>query len=163
MQTLIRPIALACALLLSAGAASAGPATVTFANPEQFADMPIGVSERAQVLADLTEHFGALAAKLPAGQELKVEVRDVDLAGRVWPHVSSWGSRDLRVLNGGADWPHIKFHYAISQDGKVLKEGVENVKNMDYLWRLNHYSSGDPLRYEKQMLDGWFKTLTAAR
>jgi hypothetical protein len=163
MNTLIRPSALACALLLAAGAAGAGPATVTFANPDQFADLPIGASERAQVLADLTEHFGALAAKLPAGQDLKVEVRDVDLAGRVWPHIGMWGNRDLRVLNGGADWPHMKFHYTISQDGKVLKDGDELVQNMDYLWRMNRYSSGDPLRYEKQMLDSWFKTLTAAR
>lgn len=163
MKTLIRPCALAGALLLAAGAANAGPATVTFANPDQFADMPRDASEREQVLADLSQHFTALAAKLPAGQDLKVEVRDVDLAGRTWPHIGMWGSRDLRVLNGGADWPHIKFHYTISQDGKVIKDGDEIVSNMDYLWRLNRYSTGDTLRYEKQMLDSWFKTLTAAR
>ncbi len=161
MKTLIRPYALAAALLLAAGAACAGPATVTFANPDQFADMPRESSERAQVLADLTDHFGALAAKLPAGQEMKVEVLDLDLAGRNWPGI--WGARDLRVLEGGADWPHIKFRYTIMQDGKVVKSGEEIVQNMDYMWRLNRYSSGDTLRYEKQMLDTWFKTLTAAR
>jgi hypothetical protein len=162
MKTLIRPCVLACALL-AAGAAVAGPATVTFAHPEQFADMPRDVMERDQVLLDLREHFSALAAKLPAGQELAVDVRDVDLAGRTWPHIGMWGNRDLRVLNGGADWPHMKLHYTISQDGKVIKTGDETVSNMDYLWRMNRYSTGDTLRYEKQMLDSWFKTLTAAR
>ena len=161
MNTLIRPAALAAALWLVTGAASAGPATVTFTHPEQFSDLPYDTSNREQVLADLKEHFGALAAKLPAGQEMTVEVLDVDLAGRSWPGMLY--TRELRVLNGGADWPHMKFRYTITQDGKVVKSGEETVSNMDYLWRINRYSSGDSLRYEKQMLDSWFKTLTAAR
>ena len=161
MKTLIRPCALAAALLLAAGAASAGPATVTFANPDQFADMPRESWNREEVLAQLSEHFSALAAKLPEGQEMKVEVLDLDLAGRTWP--GFWGHRDLRVMNGGADWPHIKFRYQIIQDGKVVKSAEEMVSNMDYMMRLNRYSTGDTLRYEKQMLDTWFKTLTAAR
>lgn len=161
MNTLMRQLALAAALVFAAGAASAGPATVTFANPDDFADMPREASKREQVLAELSEHFSALAARLPAGQELKVEVLDLDLAGRSWPGM--WGGRDLRVLEGGADWPHMKLRYTITQDGTVVKSGEESVQNMDYLWRLNRYSSGDSLRYEKQMLDTWFKTLTAAR
>jgi Mrp family chromosome partitioning ATPase len=161
MKNLIRPCALAAALLLGAGAANAGPATVTFDHPENFADLPRDTSSREQVLADLSDHFGALAAKLPAGQEMKVEVLDLDLAGRNWPGI--WGTRELRVVEGGADWPHIKFRYTISQEGKVIRSGEETVQNMDYMWRLNRYSTGDSLRYEKQMLDSWFKTLTAAR
>lgn len=165
MTTLIRPstlaAALSAALLLATGAALAGPATVTFANPDQFADLPRESWNRDDVLADLTDHFAALAAKLPAGQELKVEVLDLDLAGRTWPGL--WGARDLRVLNGGADWPHMKFRYQIVQDGSVVKSGEETVSNMNYMWGLNRYSSGDALRYEKQMLDTWFKTLTASR
>jgi Mrp family chromosome partitioning ATPase len=161
MITLMRQVALAGALLVTAGAASAGPATVTFADAEHFADMPREESKRQEILADLSDHFGKLAAKLPAGQTMSVEVLDLDLAGRSWPGI--WGTRELRVLEGGADWPHIKFRYSIMQDGKVVKSGEETVQNMDYLWRLNRYSSGDTLRYEKQMLDNWFRTLTAAR
>jgi hypothetical protein len=161
MNTLMRSCALAAALLSTVGAASAGTASVTFANLDQFADLPRDVSNREQVLADLGEHFGALAAKLPPGQDMKVEVLDFDMAGRSWPGL--WGTRELRVLEGGADWPHIKFRYTISQDGKVVKSGEEMLHSMDYLSRLNRYSSGDTLRYEKQMLDTWFKTLIAAR
>ncbi|MEJ7805551.1 MAG: DUF3016 domain-containing protein [Telluria sp.] len=161
MNTLTRSCALAALLLLAASAAGAGQATVRFANPEQFTDMPREAFDRERVLADLSEHFGALAAKLPAGQHMTVDVLDLDMAGRSWPALVA--GRELRVLEGGADWPHIKFRYTISQDGKVLRSGQETVQNMDYLSRLNRYSTGDALRYEKQMLDTWFKTLIAAR
>ena len=165
MKTLIRAstlaVGLAGALLLATGAALAGPATVTFANPDQFADMPRESWNRDEVMADLRDHFTKLAAKLPAGQEMKVEVLDLDLAGRTWPGL--WGARDLRVLNGGADWPHMKIRYQIVQDGNVIKSGEETVSNMSYMWGLNRYSSSDALRYEKQMLDTWFKTLRASR
>lgn len=152
---------LAAFALLLAGAASAGPATVTFANPEQFSDLPFDAMKREQVLADVSEHFSALAKTLPAGQELKVEVVDFDMAGRSVPH--SRGANEIRVLRGGADWPTMHLRYQIVQDGKVLKSGDDTVKNMDYLMNINRYASGDTLRYEKQMLDNWFKQLTAAR
>ncbi len=161
MYSLIRHSLAAAGLLLLAGAANAGPATVKFANPEQFADMPTEASKRDQVLIDLREHFEALAAKLPAGQAMAVEVLDLDLAGQSWPNMYSM--RELRVMNGGADWPNMQLRYQITQDGKVIKSGEEAVKSMDYLYRLNRYPSGDTLRYEKQMLDSWFKTLTASR
>ncbi len=161
MQALIRQSLAAVGLLLAAGVAHAGPATVTFANPDKFADMPFESWNREQVLIDLREHFEALASKLPAGQAMTVEVLDLDLAGRSWPLM--FGARELRVMNGGADWPHIKFRYQITQEGKVVKSGEETVQNMDYLYRINRYSSGDTLRYEKQMLDTWFQTLMAAR
>ena len=161
MNTLTRSCALAALLLLAASAAGAGQATVRFANPDQFADLPRDAYDREQVLTDLSAHFSALAAKLPAGQQMTVDVLDLDMAGRRWPGFV--GGRELRVLEGGADWPHIKFRYTISQDGKVVQSGQETVQNMDYLWRLNRYSTGDSLRYEKQMLDTWFKTLIAAR
>lgn len=168
MNQLIRPCALAALLFAtgaagaaSAGTANAGTASVTFANTALFADLPHDIFRREEVLAQLSEHFSALAAKLPAGQELKVEVLDLDMAGNIRPGL--WGIRDLRVLEGGADWPHMKLRYTISQDGKVVKSGEETVHSMDYLARMNRYSTGDTLRYEKQMLDTWFKTLTAAR
>ena len=151
----------AAALLLAPGIASAGPATVTFGDLDQFADMPREAWSRDEVIADLKGHFAVLAAKLPAGQELKVDVLDLDLAGRTWP--GWWGARELRVLNGGADWPHMKMRYQIVQDGSVVKSGEETVSNMNYMWGLNRYSSSDTLRYEKQMLDTWFKTLIAGR
>ncbi|HZX26131.1 MAG TPA: DUF3016 domain-containing protein [Telluria sp.] len=40
----------------------------------------------------------------------------------------------------------------------MVASGEDRLSNMDYLMRLNIYSSGDPLRYEKQMIDDWFKS-----
>ena len=159
MNTRIRLSSLLVALLV-AGAASAGTSSVTFANSEHFSDLPNDPLVREQVLVDLTEHFRSLAAKLPAGQDLKVDVTDIDLAGHSWPF---WGTRELRVLDGGADWPHMKLHYTLSQDGTVIKSGDELVQNMAYLTGLNRYSTGDSLRYEKQMLDSWYRAQIAGR
>ena len=48
---------------------------------------------------------------------------------------------------------------------QIEKRGrdYESTMRLDYLRHLNRYSTSDTLRYEKQMLDTWFKTLTAAR
>jgi hypothetical protein len=161
MNTLIKQAAIAAVLLLGAGSASAG-ATVTFSQPEQFTDVPSTFWERERILKHLTKHFDVLAAQLPAGQELQVEVLDLDMAGRFWPGRTI--AHELRILNGGADWPHMKLRYTITQGGTVVKSGEENLSNMSYMHRMNRYVSGDSLRYEKQMLDDWFKeSIIAAR
>ena len=160
MNILFRQAALSAMILLAAGSATAG-ATVTFYKPEHFSDVPFASWERDRVLKDLSAHFDKLAAQLPPGQDLKVEVLDLDLAGRTWPGI--WAVHDLRVMNGGADWPHIKLRYTISQGGQVLRTGEDELSNMSYLQRMNRYVSGDALRYEKQMLDDWFKERIAAK
>ena len=160
MKTELRQAALAALVMFSAGGAWAG-ATVTYAAPDRFADMPFSTSERERVLAELTRHFDKLAKTLPAGQDLKVEILDLDLAGRLRHDLP--GARELRIMNGGADWPQMHLRYSIEQDGKVIKSGEERLSNMNYLDRLNRYTSGETLRYEKQMLDEWFRDKVAVR
>lgn len=111
------------------------------------------------MLTGLTEHFNKLAARLPAGQDLNVEVLDVDLAGQTWPTLMS--AQDLRIMNGRADWPRMSMRYTITQGGQVVRSGEENLSDMGYMNRINRYYGGDALRYEKQMLDDWFKTRIA--
>jgi hypothetical protein len=57
-----------------------------------------------------------------------------------------------------ADWPMIQLRYSLVQNGAVIASGEERLRDMSYLDRrlYNRYSSGDPLRYEKQMIDEWF-------
>ena len=160
MNIVIKQAALAAMLLLVAGAAAAG-ATVTYKEPQHFSDVPFAPWEREQLLKELSAHFNVLAARLPAGQTLAVEVTDLDLAGRTYPNRMSAGL-DLRILNGGADWPHITLRYTISEGGKVLKTGEEKLYNMSYLQRQNRYRN-DTLKYEKQMLDDWFTETIAQR
>lgn len=153
MKPLIRQLAFAGICLLSAGSALAG-VTVNYIEPDKFSDMPFEPWERDDVLKGLTEHFQKLGKQLPPDQNLTVEVLDVDLAGRIIPGVRS--GRDIRVMRGGADWPHMRLRYTLEAGGHTLASGDADLSDMMYTQRLNHYSDGDPLRYEKQMIDEWF-------
>jgi hypothetical protein len=144
---------IAAALLACAGVASAG-VTVKYDNPENFQDMPHNDRDRAQIMKDLSEHFAKLGKKLPAGQDLIITVKDIDLAGREEP--TRRRIEDIRILRGGADWPSMQIQYTLEQNGQVIKSGDERVSNMMYLNRINRYDN-DSLRYEKQMLDDWFR------
>jgi hypothetical protein len=155
-STIVPSLALA-ALALGAGSATAGEATVTFIHPEKFADMPRSAAERETVLKSVADHFIKLARTgLPADATLKVEVLDIDLAGRIVPSFR-WPGSDIRVLHGAADWPHMALRYTVTRAGQVLASGEDNLTNLDYLHHVGHYFDDDPLRYEKTMIDDWFK------
>jgi hypothetical protein len=152
IQNRIRGLAVTSLLALASGFASAD-VTVNYVQPERFSDMPFATWEREAVLKDLTGHFAKLGAELPAGQNLRVEVLDVDLAGREYP---GRGGRDLRILKNGADWPRIELRYTIEQNGQVLRSGQAQLRDMDYMDRTGRLSDNDSLRYEKRMIDEWF-------
>jgi hypothetical protein len=161
MKPHLLQLALAGLLLLSAGAAPAA-VTVTYDHPENFSDLPFTSWEQEQALQELTAHFEKLGKALPAGQDLKIDVLDVDMAGREEPGLRA--AHAIRIQKGGADWPHIHLRYSLESDGAVVKAGDEELSDMSYLTRLNRYAKGDPLRYEKQMLDDWFaRTIAAAQ
>jgi hypothetical protein len=154
MKPVLRQLALAGLCLLSAGAASAA-VKVTYTHPENYADMPFSTWDREHTLADFTDYFNQLAKALPPGQDLNIEVLDIDLAGREYPAARS--GRDIRVVRGGADWPRMHLKYTLLQDGAVVKGGEVQLSDMNYLYHLPRYSDGDTLRYEKQMIDDWFE------
>jgi hypothetical protein len=160
MNTKLQGLALAGLVLLSAGGASAA-VTVAFSHPEKFNDMPFSRTDREQILKDLSEHFAHLSARLPQGQDLRIEVLDLDLAGRIHPNFR--GQQDVRVLRGGADWPHMLVRYTLESNGKVIASGEDNISDMMYLDHINRYSDGDRLRYEKRMIDDWFTKKFAPR
>lgn len=149
------------ALSLAASAGAWAGVSVTYTEPEKFSDLPFAPIEREQVLKDLRAHFVELGKKLPADQDLKIEVRNVDLAGREEP--TRGASNEIRVMRGGADWPHISLRYSLESNGKVLRSGSEELSDMVYLNRIGVYSSGDRLRYEKRMIDDWFAKQFPAR
>jgi hypothetical protein len=148
----LRHLALAGLFLLSAGGAAAA-VTVNFVEPEHYGEMPFATWERDDVLKELSAHFDRLAKRLPPGQDLKVEVLDLRLAGRM----RRGGAREIRVLTGRADGPNIELRYAIEAGGKVLASGNSRLSDMLYMDRINRYADSEPLRYEKLMLDEWFK------
>jgi hypothetical protein len=161
MNTKLHSLALAgLVLLLSAGGASAA-VTVTFSHPENYRDIAFSPTDREQILKDLSEHFAHLGARLPPGQDLRVEVLDLVLAGRLHPNFR--GQQDVRILRGGADWPRMKVRYTLESNGKVIDSGVDDLSDMAYLDRIIRFSEGDRLRYEKQMIDDWFTKKFAPR
>ena len=155
MKPSIGQLAFAGACLLAAVPALAGGVSVTLTKPEQYSDIPFTPWDREEVLNGITEHFEKLGQKLPADQDLKIEVLDVDMAGREIPGART--GRELRVLNGRADWPRMRLRYSLESQGKVLASGEAQLSDMAYLNRSPRYADGELLRYEKQMIDDWFK------
>ncbi len=136
--------------------------SVNFTKPNTYADMPFSDSGKEDVYKVLRQHFAKLGAKLPAGQDLKIDVRDINLAGSIEPQRINTNG-DFRILRGGADFPMMEFKYAIEAQGKVLKSGDARVTDFNYLRGYNRYSANESLRYEKKMLDDWFvKEISAA-
>jgi len=135
--------------------ADEGPVSVSYVKPDEFIDMPRSPQDRAQILKEIGDHFRKLGKNLPAGQQLKVTVTDLDLAGRLEPR--RWAIDDIRIMRGGADWPHMELSYVVEQNGQVVRSGSDKLSNMNYQQRLNKYFSSDALRYEKQMIDDWFQ------
>jgi len=62
----------------------------------------------------------------------------------------------VRVFKDRADWPRIHLRYSIEQDGKVLRSGESEVSDPNYMMGINRYSN-DVYRYEKKLLDAWFR------
>ena len=156
MNKLIHHAALALALAVASISASAqGQVSVKFA--PKMTDVPRDLPDRESMEYLFTEHLKELAAKLPAGQELKVQFTDIDLAGEVFPRVAV---QNIRVMR---DWPRLKFNYQIEQDGKVLRSGERELKDMNYQMTYHGFRN-DSYGYEKQLLDEWFhKDVLAAR
>ncbi|MEO7497084.1 MAG: DUF3016 domain-containing protein [Massilia sp.] len=159
MNTTIRQAVLAAALLSVSLIASAA-ATVTYVNPDKMTDVPRDRADRESMEADFLEHFNTLAARLPAGQDLKIDIIDIDLAGDVFPRVAL---RNVRVLRGRGDAPRIHLRYRIEQNGNLVSSGERELTDMSYMM---HYSTmnRDMYSYEFQLLDDWFrKDIVATR
>jgi hypothetical protein len=140
--------------LLALAASAQAAVSVVFNETQRYSDVPFPTADRREVLAQIEDHFKKLAQYLPAGQDLNIEVLDVDLAGREVPNFRA--GRDLRVINGRADWPRMQLRYSLQQGGQVVKSGEAQLQDMNYQHSANRYFDSEPLRYEKQMIDDWF-------
>lgn len=147
-------------LLLASVAASAA-VTVNFVKPDDYPDMPFSPGDRDAILKELGDHFAKLGKNLPNGTDVRIDVLDLDLAGRLEP--SRRGDRDLRILRGGADWPRMSVHYSIESGGKVVNSGDAQLQDMNYQFNARRSNDSDPLRYEKHMIDEWFYKTIAPR
>lgn len=150
------------ALLFAAGSAvAAGTVNVRFVEADKYADIGRSEREREANLKAIEQHLQRLGARyLADGQTLTLEVTDVDLAGSLRPFARR--ADELRIVKGTADWPRIVLRYALEAGGQSLKRGEAQLSDLNYTGHISAYGSGEPLRYEKQMLDAWFKASFAA-
>lgn len=160
MQKIFAVVAFSAAFL--AGAAWAEPKlSVVFVHPENYSDASYSstfanAKDLADVQRDVARHLQSLAQRLlPPDDSLKIEILDIDLAGRVEPFRSRIGS-DVRVVRD-VSWPSIELRYTLTRGDKAMPIREERLSDLNYRSSFNRYHSGDRLRYEKAMLDRWFK------
>ncbi|MDY0746130.1 DUF3016 domain-containing protein [Paucibacter sp. R3-3] len=141
--------------LALSGAWVSAAVEVSFVKPDQFIDIE-GANFRRQddYLEALQKHFQKVGETTLPGKDLKIEITDVDLAGRVEPRRNG---TDIRILRDRADGPSIQLRYVVSENGVELRRGESRLRDLAYMTGFNSYSDGDPLRYEKRMIDNWFK------
>lgn len=134
---------------------------IEWVEPEKFRDIRGGpVSQKSfqnQVIAVLTAYFEEAAEQtLPAGQTLRLTITDVDLAGDVeyFFFRFPFGIRVMRDIY----FPEIEFNYVLEDaEGKVLKSGQQNIKDMGYLYSGKIFVNDPPFDYEKRLIDDWFR------
>ena len=155
-QSIATAVALAItSLWLNAASAAV---VVKFIAPEKFSDVRDSGFARSETLTGIEGHLQILAAAQFAsaapGKDLLIEVTDIDRAGELEP----WGRdmREVRVLRA-VGRPAISLRFVVSESGHELRLGEARLSDMSYLDRLNRYPSGDPIRFEKRMLDDWFQ------
>lgn len=129
--------------------------TVTYGEPDGFYDAGDRNSDPRKVMASLAAYLKSRGERvLPAGTDLKIEVLDLDRAGRPRMNLPT----EIRVVTGRADAPCMELRYSLESEGKVLQSGPERVCDVDYLRPLEFkYDAHDALVYEKRMLDRWLQ------
>ncbi|MFT7724457.1 MAG: DUF3016 domain-containing protein [Roseateles sp.] len=142
--------------LLAAAAAARADVQVNFVKPDTFSDIKDNQGFRdPSVLKDIEAHLVAQAGKRLPGRDVRIDVTDVNLAGEVEPvgRSGQW----LRVMRTVTP-PSIELNYEVRDTGKVVRQGKAVLRDMNYQDGFNNYFSGEPLRYEKRMIDRWFDT-----
>ncbi len=146
-------------LLVVAPVALASTTEVSFKHPENYTDARFsgdyGRGADDSVLKELQVFIEKLGQRyLQPSQRLQVQVLDIDLAGRYEPwRVDYSNVRFMREVT----WPRIKLHYALEQGGKELANREAVLIDQSYLQHGNRYFTSDRLRYEKAMLNDWFR------
>lgn len=165
-------VLLAAAMLWAAGVAPlrAAPApsaqdrvSVNYVNPEKFTENRMfGMQDRynrVDYLAQLKAYLIKRAtAVLAPGQQLHVNVTDIQLAGAYEPAHGSRGDY-IRIMRDSYP-PRIDLDFQLTdQDGKVLREGKRTLRDLNYLQSSlsTPAARSESLYYDKALLDRWLR------
>lgn len=144
--------AAAIAALCATPVQASGVAEVQYQQPEQFTDAGFGSVERERTQTLLRRQIERLAQRLPDGQRLKVTFTDVDLAGEV----DAFSPHRLRIMGQLPDAPRLALRFELTQDGRVVAQGQEQLSDLAYLARRSGLDRQDALPYENRLLAEWF-------
>jgi hypothetical protein len=148
--------------LATFAATAAGTVSVRYDHPENFTEtreVKAFAPSRADpgyldTLKGYLEKQGAKA--LQPGQQLYIVVTDVDRAGSYLPSVAALNP--VRVVKDVYP-PRMTLHFRLlDAQGKVVREGERKLSDLGFMYdNPGGFSSTDPLRYEKHMIDRWLK------
>ena len=161
MKPRFTPFVLGLLLSIGAGAAYAeAQVEVRYIEPEKFSAMKSTWLTQENMLATLTAHLQTLGQKyLSAGQTLQIEITDIVLAGSIeYPR----NGEPIRVMREVTP-PRISLRWRVSSADKSAPMHEATLIDASYLTRINQHHDGDPLRYEKRLLEDWFKRSVVAK
>jgi hypothetical protein len=142
-------------LAVVAAAANAA-VVVSFPGADRYTDARADGFDRTSTTKGIERHLQSLGERyLTPQQTLRVEVLDIDLAGRL---EMTRRANELRVLRDNGDGPMIRLRYTLESDGKVLASGEETLSDLAYMRLRRDINADGALYYEKRLLDEWFKS-----
>ena len=159
-----------CMLLCATALQALAAVEVEFVKPENFTDISGRFKDAREIQDNIAYLRAALIqrgeAVLKPGQDMKITVTDVDLAGDIQSVVTggvvsgptgaySDAPQLVRVAKPSSP-PAVQFSYVVTEGGKRVREGKADIMDRRFRERENRYWHDDPLYYEKPMLDLWF-------
>jgi hypothetical protein len=164
MKILCKLIISAVTLGLSSQVVAQAKVEIEWDKPEKYRDVRPSNESRKRFMEatfeGINEYMHELASALPDNQKLSMKVTDLDLAGQVLPASFvglSQGVSDVRVIKN-IDIPRINFSYQLlDTSGAVIQQAEVDLKDMSFMDRGNRFFDSESLRYEKNMLQRWFK------
>lgn len=135
---------------------------VRFINPERYTDAgSFGATSRDATIAEFRAYFKKLGQRfLRPGQNLTVDVLDIDLAGHYEPWRRSLS--DVRIMRDVTP-PSFRLRYALTEKGKLRRTGEDTLTDINYQMNVSARFSSDRYAYEKALLDDWFRRNFANR
>lgn len=133
--------------------------SVNFIDPDSYTDVrqfesKIRVGDRQKILDELEAYLESLGSELGPNQQVTLDVLNIDLAGQT--EVLSARQQNERL---GRDFtaPSMRVKYVFEEGGQVIASDEETISDQNYLNHPTLRTDTDPLRYEKYMLQKWFR------
>jgi hypothetical protein len=107
------------------------------------------------LVSDASRERVVRSGRFPAGQ--RRALTDVDLAGDYEPWRSGqWA--DVRIVKDIYP-PRLTLAFRLTDaEGKVVKEGKRDLRDIAFLMKMTMGFRDDPLRHEKALLDDWLSS-----